>query len=351
MEHRFRIALCPVNAVPLEPEGDHAADRTLDRTTAQRHTPASETVVSQSARLRVPGQVADLAPHGRIFVLARRQHLQFVDDVATHARFEKPPESTVKLSSPLLGQTQCSQRQAQVMHTVTPVEHLDCPGRVQFDQGYHPIQPRPDPRRAVSREGHQLGLGCAQSVQMERHQFDQRIRALQRAVDDRPALLVHPPLLIGLEHDEHFGLAPLDSEHPPLLPATDADLLDDSPHPDVAAINPDRDSLTGRFVARGEISGTKPEQVTGAIRRYLLSQFVGDSPHCFLVQFQATSSQLSARLHDWQLTDQAAHLGLYVGARSLADPNRLPVPGKARFPPSLVPCRCDLEASSKASSP
>src|SRR5208282_4486856 len=72
LEHRFRIALCPVNAVPLEPEVDHAADRTLDRTTAQRYSPASETVVSQSARLRVPGQVADLAPYRLVPGLARR---------------------------------------------------------------------------------------------------------------------------------------------------------------------------------------------------------------------------------------------------------------------------------------
>src|SRR5208337_105341 len=167
-----------------------------------------------------------------------------------------------------------------------------------------------------------LSLGGAQSVQVERHQFDQRIRALQRAVDDRPAPLGHPPLLIGLEHDEHLGLAPLDSKLPPLVLATDADLLNDSPHPDPATINPDRDPLASEFVARGQIPGTEPEQVAGASRQHLLSQFAGDSPHRFLVQLQAPSSQLAARLLDRQLTDQAAHLGLDVGTRPLADPIR-----------------------------
>jgi hypothetical protein len=52
----------------------------------------------------------------------------------------------------------------------------------------------------------------------------------------------------------------------------------------------------------------------------LSPQFTGDSPNRFLVQFQTISSQLGARLLDRQLTDQAAHFGLDVGARSLADP-------------------------------
>ena len=52
-----------------------------------------------------------------------------------------------------------------MMHTMTPFD-LDHPGRVQLDLGDHPIQPRPYPRRTVGREGHQLGLRGAQSVQV-----------------------------------------------------------------------------------------------------------------------------------------------------------------------------------------
>ena len=137
------------------------------------------------------------------------------------------------------------------MHAVTPVEHFDDPSRVQFDFGDDPIQPRPDPGRTVSREGHHLGLCGAQSVQVKGHQFDQRIGALERAVNDRSAPLGHAALLVSREHNEHLGLAPLDSELPPLLLATDANLLNDSPHPHPAAIDPDRDPLAGEFVAGG----------------------------------------------------------------------------------------------------
>jgi hypothetical protein len=233
------------------------------------------------------------------------------------------------------------QRQAQVMHAVTPVQHLDHPGRLQLDLRDHPIQPRPDPRRTVGRERHDLGFRGSQSVQVERHQFDQRIRAPQRPVDDRPAPLGHPPLLIGLEEEHHLGLTPLDAELPPLLLATDADLRDDRAHPDPAAIDPHRDPLAGEFVTRGQRAGAEPEQVADPRRQHLLSQFASDSPHRFLVQFQATSRQLGACLLDRQLTDQAAHFGLDVGTRSLADP----IGRQFRVEPT------SLDASSLAAAP
>ena len=95
-------------------------------------------------------------------------------------------------------------------------------------------------------------------MQVKRHQFDQRIRALQRAVDDRSAPLDHPPLLIGLEQNNHLGLAPLDPELLPFHLATDAAVLNDSAHPNPATINPDRDPLVGEFVPRGQFPGTEP---------------------------------------------------------------------------------------------
>ncbi len=97
LEHRFRILFSPVNTRALETKVDDSSDRALDRAASQRYATAPETLVAQSSRLGVPGQIAELAPHGRIFRLARRQHLQFGDDVATLARLEKSPKSAVKL--------------------------------------------------------------------------------------------------------------------------------------------------------------------------------------------------------------------------------------------------------------
>ena len=81
LEHRLRIVLRPVNAVALQPKVDHPPDRALDRAAAHRHTAASETAIPQSSRVRMLGQIADLAPHGGIVGLVHRQHLQFGDHV------------------------------------------------------------------------------------------------------------------------------------------------------------------------------------------------------------------------------------------------------------------------------
>src|SRR5208337_2856867 len=228
--------------------------------------------------------------------------------------------SLVILLPLVLGQIQGRQRQAQMMHAMTPVEYLDHSSRVQFHLGDHPIQPRPDPSRAVGREAHQLGPRGTQPVQMKRHQFDQRIRPSQRAVNDRSTSLDHPPFLIGLEENDRLGLAPLDLELLPFHRAADANVLDYGPHPDSAAIDPDRDPLASEFVTPRQIPGTEPEQVAGASCQHLGPQFTGDSPHCFLVQFQTMPSQLGARLLDRQQTDQAAYFGLDVGAGPFADP-------------------------------
>ena len=50
------------------------------------------------------GQITDLAPQGRIFILAYRQHLQLGDYVATLTLFEQPPKPLVTLGSFVLGQ-------------------------------------------------------------------------------------------------------------------------------------------------------------------------------------------------------------------------------------------------------
>src|SRR4051812_28530954 len=99
-----------------------------------------------------------------------------------------------------------------MMHGMTPIEHLDDPGRIQLDLGDDPIQPLPDPRGAVGHERHHMSPGSTHAVEMERHQFDQRIGPLERTVDDGAAPPNHPPLLVYLEQDEDLGLAPLDPE-------------------------------------------------------------------------------------------------------------------------------------------
>src|SRR5512135_2316291 len=113
-----------------------------------RYPPVTGTIVAQAPRLGVLGQVADLAPHRRVRGLARSQGLQLVQHNPALAGFEQSSKSAVKLPAPILGQPQRRQCPAEVMHGVTPVEHLDHPEWVQFDPGDHPIQPRPNPRRA-----------------------------------------------------------------------------------------------------------------------------------------------------------------------------------------------------------
>ena len=42
-------------------------------------------------------------------------------------------------------------------------------------------------------------------MQVKRHQFDQRIRPSQCAVNDRSTSLDHPPFLIGLRDNDRLG--------------------------------------------------------------------------------------------------------------------------------------------------
>ena len=55
---------------------------------------------------------------------------------------------------------------------MTPVEYLDHSPLIQPDLGDDPIQPLPDPRRAIGHEGNHNGLGSTHPVQMKRNQFD-----------------------------------------------------------------------------------------------------------------------------------------------------------------------------------
>src|SRR5208282_2757736 len=207
-----------------------------------------------------------------------------------------------------------------MVHGMTPVEHLDHPVRIQLDLGDDPIQPLPDPGRAVRHEGHHLGLGGTHPVQMKRDQFDQRIGALERAVDDWAASPNHAPLLVHFEKNYNLGLAPLDPELLPFPLAADPNRLYDGAHPDSATVHPDCDTLARELVASRQFAGAEPRQIAGAGGQHLGSQFLSDSPYRFLVQFQTLPSQLRACLFDWQQTDQTTHLGLHVGAATFTDP-------------------------------
>jgi hypothetical protein len=91
---------------------------------------------------------------------------------------------------------------------------------------------------------------------MKRNQFDQRIRALKRAVDDWAASPNHAPLLVHLEKDNNLGLAPLDPELLPFPLAADANRLHNGPHSDPSADDPDRDTLCPQGVLQdGTASG------------------------------------------------------------------------------------------------
>ena len=96
--------------------------------------------------------------------------------------------------------------------------------------------------------------------------------------------------------------------------------LHDGSHSDPAAVDPDRDALARELAAGRKFATPEPHQVAGAGGQHLRPQLTSDSPHRFLVLFQAPPSQLRACLFDWQQTDQTTHLGLHVGAATLTDP-------------------------------
>jgi len=207
-----------------------------------------------------------------------------------------------------------------MMHGMTPIEHLDHPPRFQPDLGDNPIQPLPDPRRAIGHEGHYIGQGSTHPVQMKRDQLDQCVGALERAVDDGAASPNHAPLLVYFAKDDNLGLTPLDPELLPLRFAADANLFHNGSHSDPAAVYLGCDTLARELVAHGQFAGAESHQVTGAGVQHLRPQFTSDSPYRFLILFLTLPSQLRACLFDWQETDQAAHVGLYVGAATLTDP-------------------------------
>src|SRR5271168_4398246 len=207
-----------------------------------------------------------------------------------------------------------------MMHGMTPIEHLDDTLRIQLGLGDDPIQPLPDPRCAVGHERHHTSLSGTHSVQMKRHQFDQRIGPLERTVDDGAASSNHAPLLVHLEQDDNLGLAPLDPELLPFPLTADASRLHHSSHSDATAVDPDGNALVFELAAGSEFSTTEPHEVASASRQHLGSQLTSDSPDRFLVEFQALPSQLRARLFDGQQTDQTTHLGLHIWAATFADP-------------------------------
>ena len=157
-------------------------------------------------------------------------------------------------------------------------------------------------------------------MQVEGHQLDQRVRAAERAVDERPTPLGHPALRIGLEDDHQLGLAPLHLERLTLDLAGDADLLDHRPHPHPAAVDRHDDPLAFELLPRGTFTAAEAEQIAGPTGQHLGPQFVGDAPHRRLVQLQPVPGQLAAGLLDRQEGDLPAHCRLHVGAAPLADP-------------------------------
>ena len=203
---------------------------------------------------------------------------------------------------------------------MTPVENLDNPVRVQLDLGNDPIQPLPDPRGAVGHERHHLRPSRTHSVQMKRHQFDQRIRSLERPIDDRAASPNHASLLVHLEENHHLGLTPIDPELLPFPFSTDANRLHHGSHSDPTAVDPDRDVLAGVLLAGREFPATEPHEVASAAGQNLSPQFTSDSPDRFLVEFQALPGQLHAGLFDGQQADPTTHFGLDVGTAPFTDP-------------------------------
>src|SRR5262249_52529787 len=103
-------------------------------------------------------------------------------------------------------------------------------------------------------------------------------------------------------------------------PATDLDLLDHGSHPDTTAVDAHGDPFARHLAAQWQLAAPEPHQVAGAGRQDLRPEFVGDPPDRLLVQLQAATSQLGARLLDRQQSDEPPDFGLHVRAGPLADP-------------------------------
>ena len=171
-----------------------------------------------------------------------------------------------------------------MVHGMTPVEHLDYPARIELDPGDYPIQPLPDPRRAVGYKGYHIGLGSTHPVQMKRDQLDQRVRALKRAVDDWATSPDHAPFLVHFEKNDNLGLAPLNLELLPFPLAADANVLRDSSTRTRPPSMPTPIRLPAYSLPAGN-SPAEPHQIAGAGGQHLGPQFSRGSPDRLLVCF------------------------------------------------------------------
>src|SRR4029077_15989238 len=125
--------------------------------------------------------------------------------------------------------------------------------------------------------------------------------------------------MVHFKEDDNLGLTPINLELLPLRFPLATDLFHNRSYPGPAAIHLDCDILARPLIARRQIVGAEPHQVTGAGGQDLRPQFTGNSPDRLLVQFLSLAGQLRAGLFDWQETDQTAYLGLDIGTAPLAD--------------------------------
>src|SRR5512135_589777 len=156
-------------------------------------------------------------------------------------------------------------------------------------------------------------------MEMERHQFDQRARTLQRAIDHRTTPSHHPTPLIQFIDDQDLGLPPRDAELASLPLTSYARSLDGRADSHATAIDLDRDPLAGELGPSRQRARSKLHQAAGAHSQHLRPQLAGDASYGLLIELQTPTGQLGLRRGDRQKANQAPDFGLDIGAAPVAD--------------------------------
>src|SRR5579875_2099060 len=295
-QHPFSVVHIPQQAIAFQTQIHHTPYRALDRSRTQRHTPAAKLPITQAADAGMLLQEVDGRPGRCRAAFFLRQQAQRRRHLVRLPRTQTLTQSPIPTRTFVGAQVQTRQRQADVMHRMTEIEHLEHALGTQADTLDHPRHTLPNPRRAVTQEDHPVRLGGPQAVQMQGQQFHALIRPLERPIDPRPRLGLHPPLLIQYKDDQHFRLTPFHTQPPPFLLAfAFATLLaDDYPGAHTPAVNGHAHTLATQGRARRPFAGPVTLPVTLARRQHLGSETPGDAMHFLDVQGQSVVGQLAS---------------------------------------------------------
>src|SRR3954447_14217260 len=158
----------------------------------------------------------------------------------------------------------------------------------------HPLQPLPDPRRAVGQEHHHLRTGGTQPVQVHRQQFHGFVRPTEGAVDPGTARSDLLAFLVALGDDQQLDVAPVGPVTASLLLgfALAFLLARDVPQSALAGVDATGHTLARQLLTGGHTAVAVGEQVAFATRQDLRPQMGGDAANLLEWQVQTVCLQL-----------------------------------------------------------